>query len=199
MADLLRLSIDVTGAFRAFGRLDRLGPEAVARVRKRAVVTLSRRIAVQGARMLSEEVTLKRSDIRNRIKAVSGELNAGRTQFVDVIGSNVRLNLALYAGKWGGTKTPGATAQVFKDTPRRTYKSAFINRKSGNILERAFKGGGAPAEGKKRYGRLPIRQLRGPSIGSLLISPGIGSRIISEGRRIVVDEVNRLIDVELRK
>ena len=114
---------------------------------------------------------------------------------MSVTGLGQRIALSTFIGtKWAGRKSSGVTAQIFKDQPTRTYVGAFMS--SGRVLVRAFAGGA----GGKRVGRLPLRQLTGPDIGSILIETGnhqIAGPLLGWVQDLMGSEVERLIGVEI--
>lgn len=190
MATEFRLSVDARGIGRLAAATSVLSGAALGRVRKRVIGTLGRRVGTQAAKLIGADLNLKASKIRNRIRTRVAD------PYVEIIASGQGIPLVEFAGRWGGLKTPGATAQVWRNSPRRTYRGTFIAR-SGNILSRAYK----PGSGGERYGRLPVVVRRGPSIGAILIDTGprqVAGPLLAYASDVLEREIDRLISLELR-
>lgn len=183
------LSVDISRIIQESKGFRDLATQMQTRVTARAVSTLRRRIGPEANRELAEDLNLPARQISQRTHVTGGQ------DFVEVTGSGHAIPLSLFSAKWGGRSTPGATAQVFRSGDRRTYVSTFIAK--GVVYTRAKKG-------TKRVGRLPIRQLFGPDIGSILISSHggpsgqIAGRLAAFARDILAAEVERLIAVEVQ-
>lgn len=108
-----------------------------------------------------------------------------------------RIPLIEFNGRWGGRKTLGATAQVFKGQTD-THRGAFIATVQGlrAIRVRSYAGGG------KRVGRGPLRMLYGPSPLYMLRPTDIPDRLTNVARTIsrsVIAELQAFYIAELRR
>lgn len=156
------------------------------RVTQRAVVTLARRIGPEVNRRLAADLNLSTRQISQRVSVTKGP------DYVDITGSGKGIALSQFGAKWGGRKTSGAVVQVWRNSQPYTYVGAFIT--GGRVVSRQRLANG------KRAGRLPLRQLIGPDIGSVLIDTGphqIAGPLLGFARDLLSAEVERLITVEI--
>ncbi len=189
------VTVDVRALRSLRARLDKLSPASMARVQKRAIGTVRRRVGPVAAQLLGEDLNLPKSKIRNRLRVDGGP------DYVAIHGSSVGIPLAEFGATWGGPKSRGVVAKVFRDAAPRTYAGSFIARTSGKkaaVYERAWRGGRRTG---KRYGRLPVQHVRGPNVGSLLIATGphqVAGRLIAFASQVLASELSRLLDIEER-
>jgi hypothetical protein len=184
----MSVRFDISAALRTATRLGATARE-LEQIKQRAVGTLRRRLQVEAGRVLGETLNLKRSEIANRITVTSGSDRGG--DYVQLVASGRRIPLANFGAQWGGRSTPGATAQVFRDQARRTYKSAFIRGDSKQVATRVDGGRG-------KVGRAPLRGLFGPSVADMLLYSGPAAaapQLMKFGREVFATEIERLLDL----
>lgn len=192
MARNVAMTVDFSGLTRAVDRISKLDADALARVEQRTLSTLSRRLPVEAARLASEQIlALPRAKIRSGLSAVQGGPPGARN--VSLIGSRTRIKLKEFGAKYGGRKTPGATATLYRDRGVQLFEGTF-----------AMKGQGAKGGIFQRIpdaSRLPIVERAGPSVYRS-ITEGKHGDIKPDLRDISVEvlrvEVQRLLKVELR-
>ena len=161
-------TFDLRGLVRQAARLGKLTPQVLAQVEQRTMSTLARRLPVEASRLASEQiVNLPRAIVRKGLSArASGP--AGERAVV-LTGSRTRIPLSKFGGRYGGRRTPGATAQPYRDGGRVTYKSSFA------IKGRGIRGGiwtrlpkhapTKPGIDRNRF----IIQRKGPSISRAIL------------------------------
>ena len=192
MARNVAMTVDFSGLTRAVDRLSKLDADALARVEQRTLSTLARRLPVEAARLASEQIlALPRAKIRSGLSAVQGGPSGARN--VSLIGSRTRIKLKDFGAKYGGRKTPGATATLYRDRGVQLFEGTF-----------AMKGQGAKGGIFQRIpdaSRLPIVERAGPSVYRS-ITEGKHGDIKPDLRDMSVEvlrvEVQRLLKVELR-
>lgn len=180
-----RISVDLGNIVKQAEGFNRLASEMQDRVTKRAVSTLARRLGPQTNRLISAELNLSTRQVGQRVTVTNGGT------YVDVTASGKPVPLSAFGAKWGGAKSAGAVAQVFRDSSPRTFVSTFI--RNGAVLVRRF-------VGDKRAGRLPVRPLAGPAIASLLLGRGphqIEQPLDEFAQETLDAEVERLVAVEI--
>jgi hypothetical protein len=185
-------TIDLSALARNGQRLASLAKGARTRVVARSIATLRRRLATETRKFVSEEYGISTRELGQRITTES------TPDSVSVFGTTPRIPLIKFGGKYGGHNTAGATAAIIFGQ-RKTYAGAFLSKAKGNIVSRAIN----KATGK-RYGRLPITVLHGPSPESMVLGGGSvvtsatpATRATALAGEIFAAEVDRLIDVEL--
>lgn len=198
----LMFSLNGRRANNAYG-LEQLVGRYIGRVdvaKKRAAAGLVRRAGPAVSRNIRKEFNVKASQLRGKITAK----DTGDS--LRVYAFNRRIPLMAFSGKWGGRRTPGATASVLRGGGE-VYQSAFIRNVNGlrSIRVRKRKGGG------KRYGRGPLQMLYGPSprdmIGGRRSDPEnrndrgfyptrVREESVAELVQFYVAEIKRLMDVE---
>jgi hypothetical protein len=182
------LQIDIGAALRVARTLD-LVEGGVERVQKRATVTLLRRLQAETARVVPRRFNVAAKLVRPRLT-----VKEERPGVVQLIGSGNPLELHVFGGEYGGRLTPGASAQISAAGERRFRLGSFIrkNDRLKKIMTRAGTAGGG------RVQRLPIKVEYGADVGSMLLSDNVAGELLGFGRRILEDEVARLVAVELR-
>lgn len=185
-------TIDMSALSRNADRLLKLSKTAGARVVTRATATLKRKLATETRRLVSEEYGISTRSLGKRITTDS------TANSVSIYGTTPRIPLVEFGGKFG-RRGPGkyASAEIFRGE-RKTYEDAFIRKSGGNIVARAINKGTG-----KRYGRLPLRVLHGPSPESMVLGGGTpgespATKVAQFAEDVFSQEVDRLVDVELR-
>lgn len=176
--------------------------------RRKAVVSVSRK-----AQPLARKLVLGAFKIRSR--DLTGKVTVYDTgDTLHVNASVKKFPLALFAARWGGHSTAGATAEIRRGDPK-TYAHAFIakGRYLGQTTNLVYARDRTARKVRMAYGshagelRQPIRALRGPSVYDMLTSierdtaAGKGGRgeYTRELRKFYVSELRRLYDVEARR
>jgi hypothetical protein len=180
------VTVDVSGAISRSIALRQLSANIQDKVASRSVVALKRRLGPEVNRQFSEVLNLSKAEVSKRVTVTSGD------GFVDLTVSGKRVPLGKFGAQYGGHKTPGATAQVFKGQQSKVYTSAFMLSRKGAVLARK-------RVGDKRVGRFPVHTLFGPDLGSVLISPdhGMVTNLTDFAFELLSEETARLINVEL--
>lgn len=181
-------TVDVSGAARRSKATKDLAAHIQDRIGKRAIVTLQRRLGPELTRELSSVLNLAKSDISKRTSVTAGD------NYVRVFASGKRIPLSRFGGKWRGRQTPGATAQIWRGGATKTYVGAFALA-AGAIVSRALKGA-------KRVARLPLTNLFGPDVGSVMVSHsahGIKNQLDEFAQATLEAELTRLTAVEMEK
>lgn len=157
------------------------------RVTQRAVVTLARRIGPEVNRRLAADLNLSTRQISQRVSVTKGP------DYVDITGSGTGIPLSQFGAKWAGRKSQGVVVTVWRNAGQYTYVGAF-KLAAGAVVTRQRLANG------KRAGRLPLRQLIGPDIGSVLIDTGnhqIAGPLLGFVRDTLSAEIERLVAVEI--
>lgn len=175
------LSVDLSGLLAIRNDLAQ-APRAATQVMRRARATLVRRLPVAARRDIQTEYALKAA----RVMAGLAVRNDGDA--VVLTGKKRGVGLIEFAGRWGGRKTAGASAQVHVGAGRTMRPGTFIavgKNLNRHIFARAPLGGG-------RAGRLPLMTQYGPSIAQMLRRPGRADRLADFAQSILAAEVDRL-------
>lgn len=192
MARNAAVTVDFSGLTRQVDRLSKLDAEALARVEQRTLSTLSRRLPVEAARLASEQIlALPRAKVRSGLSAIQGGPSGARN--VSLIGSRKRIRLKEFGARYGGRKTEGATATLYRDRGVQLFASTWTMKGSGvkgGIFQRI------PGSS-----RVPIVERAGPSVYRS-ITEGKHGDIKPDLREFSVGvlraEVQRLLLAELR-
>lgn len=192
MARNVAMTVDFSGLTRAVDRLSKLDAAALARVEQRTLSTLSRRLPVEAARLASEQIlALPRAKVRSGLSAKQGGPADARS--VSLLGTRTRTRLKEFGARYGGRKTPGATATIYRDRGVQLFEGSF-----------AIKGQGAKGGIFQRVpdaARLPIVERAGPSVYRA-IADGKHGDIKPDLREMSAEvlrtEAQRLLRVELR-
>ena len=190
MAD--QATVDTSGLTRAADRLSQLDAAALGRFEQRLVGTLSRRLPVDAARLTSAEIlALSRAKIRPAF-GVRTEATADGTA-VSLTATKERIPLRDFGARYGGRKTPGATATTYRDRGIRTFEGTFAIKGrgvSGGIFQRV------PGSA-----HLPIVERAGPSVFRAVADRRHGDildDLSNMAAELLDSEVQRLLRVELR-
>lgn len=133
----------------------------------RAVAGLKRRALPAAKRLVTQNYGIPKSKIKDRVRVRTTPVT------LSVDASQLRFALSEFGGKWGGPKTPGATAAVVRGE-RKTYQHAFIRpgRLRGSEAQLIYTRTGRYATQKHgRYAgkrREVIAVNRGPSTKDML-------------------------------
>lgn len=141
-----------------YGLAERVG-RAVSRfgtAEQKAKAGLRRRMEPAAAREIRKLINVPRRALGNSMRVQERISRNGDA--LSLWASAREIPLIEFSGRWGGRKTPGATAQVFRGQVD-TYNGAFIATIQGRraIRVRTYAGAG------KRVARGPVRMLYGPS------------------------------------
>lgn len=142
---------------------------------QRASVSFFRKVQPIAKRDIRARYGVASRALDGKFRTVEGRSRKGQT-YIGVQASARRISLLQFRGKWRSVnrvgnaqraqRSPGATAEVQLGQAK-TYASAFIATVRGvrAIRVREFTTLGGP----KRYGRAPLRMLRGPSPLEMLL------------------------------
>lgn len=169
--------VDVSAAFtREANRISTIAGGASKAI-ERAAGTLSRRLPVQARRDIQDEYNLVGSRIRDGLSSTRGG------GYVELRASARGIGLINFGGRWGGRKTAGAVAKVFRKEGAYNYGGTFIAKgRSGNqqIFDRTSKK------------RLPLKVLYGPSLAAMLRKEDRRTRLAVYAKSILATEFDRL-------
>lgn len=182
------VTIDTSPLRHHAGRLSRLADTARERVVTRTIGTLRRKVLTEARRAMAQQFGVGVQAIGQRITA---ETDADS---LTVYGTSGRLSLHLFGGRYGGRKTPGATAEI-KRGGRRVYASAFTIDSRGKTIY------GRPLVASGRRAPRQFVRLHGPSVGSMFLgrggAGGTPADAVSEiAQDIFRAEIDRLLTVE---
>lgn len=176
--------------------VDGLSDKAIARADKRAAATVRRRIVPAASRLVREVYNVSLSAIRQGFVVEAGE--ASGEQYVSLRGKTRKVPLVEFGGRWAGRKSSGATAQILRDSGRKTYKHFFIRTIGGErrMLVRQFS-----RDSHLPHGRDPrnkLRRVAGPSPYQMVVGiDGINAKRLAEQmNRLRASEIIRLLKVE---
>lgn len=138
--------------------LDGLSERELDRASRRALVGVRRRFEPAAKRLIRASYNVKARDLGGKFRVRT--YAEADSEYVGLDASTKALPLIEFGARWGGLKTPGATAQVRRGG-RKVYRSAFIATIGGkrHVLARQLMGDGTG----KRYPRNQLRRLTGPS------------------------------------
>lgn len=178
---------------------------------QRAQSSLARKVQPAAKAELRKVYSVKASDLNNRMKLESGTRK--KSDYVSLWASSRKISLIAFGGRWGGTRTAGATAAIMQGQ-RKTYGHAFIAQvgwrgSSGksvkaNTLARGIYVRSNGPNGKP-VGRGPLRRLYGPSVFDMVAtsprggSDSVRNTIIPQLESYYVSELRRQIALELRR
>lgn len=151
----------------------------------RATSTLVRRLPVEARRDIQTEYNLPAGRISQDLSATKDETS------VTLTGKARPIGLEAFSGRWGGPKSAGATAQVFVGEGAHVYAGTFIAvGASGNrqIFSRKIVGG-------RRAGRLPLKNLQGPNVASMLRKGDREERLADFAQTTLSVEIDRLLSL----
>lgn len=152
------------GLARIAAALDGVAPEAIARADAKAVGTVKRRFEPAAKRLIREKYNVRASELASKFTVTERGGDSPGDGIVLHLNASVRkLPLISFGGRWGGRKTPGATASIGKGEGRKVYHSAFVASVKGkqHMLVRQFSRDSNSPSG--RDPRNKLRRLSGPS------------------------------------
>lgn len=119
---------------------------------KRAVATTARRLEPLAKREVTATYNIPATKLQGKFSVTT------TGDSIRLFASERRIPVIQFGGRWGGTSTPGATAQIERGGPQQVFAGAFISTVKGlqSIRERRIRGG-------KRAPRGPLIIIRGPS------------------------------------
>lgn len=180
-------NFDLSGITRSLKRIGKTNAQ-IATLKGRALTDLRRRLKVQAAQIIHEPINRSRAKVSAQVRVSAG------SNYVAVTAGGKRPPLKEFGGRWAGRKSPGATAQIYRDGSRQTFQGAFILGRKGQIVTRVTRGSG-------RVPRGPVRLLTGPSPADVLRFTGTHSayeRLLRIGGQILAAESARLFAVAAR-
>lgn len=164
---------------------------------QKAFVGLQRRAGPAASRAVRQHYNLKASSLSAKFRVETGTKGhytgtRDRDEFLSIWASTREISLIEFGGRWTGRRSAGATAGIERAGGAKVYGSAFIATIQGRraIRVRRFNAGSG-----KRYGRGPVRILRGPSPFEMLagVSQGASRKV----RDQVLDELHTFYTSEL--
>jgi hypothetical protein len=160
----------------------------------RAVVGLKRRAQPAVSRAIRAHYNIRPGKLSGkfRVEETSKGRGADRDDAIAIWASTRKFPLIDFAGRWGGRKTPGATATINHDA--KVYDGAFIATVKGlkAIRVRRF-----DASTGRRAGRGPLVMLRGPSPFEMV--SGLDYEPARAVNKAVLDELRQFYTAELRR
>lgn len=176
-------NIDARGNGAALSRLaarvNGLSATAIAKADGKSIASVRRRFEPAAKRSIREVYNVRASDLSGRFTVLSGADSSG--EYLTLNASTKPLPLIGFGGRWGGRKTPGATAGIQKGQ-RKVYASAFIAKVGGRLrlIARQFSRDATAPSG--RDGRNKLRTLTGPSAYQMVMGEGdaIAARLARE-------------------
>lgn len=144
---------DAYGLSRYVGQLVKRTDDAT----KRSVATTARRLEPLAKREVTAIYNVQQNKLAGKFSVVT------TPDTIRLFASDRRLPAIDFGGRWGGVRTPGATAEIVRGQ-RQLFAGAFINTVQGrtSIRERKVRGG-------KRVPRGPLIIIRGPSPRDMVI------------------------------
>jgi len=189
---------DVYGLFDHVGRVVRRTEEAA----KKARVSTSRRAESFAKEEIQKDFNIRSGLLSGKFRVVdSGDA-------IRLFASQRRVPLLEFGGRWGGRKTPGATAEIERGN-RETFASSFIATVKGKRAVRVRK-----KVGDKRVRRGPLKMLYGPSPKDMVTGQrsdpetrnpegryprDLRKRLIARLAAFHIAELRRLYEVESRR
>lgn len=168
------IKTDVTAAIDQAARLRQFAGD-FAKLKKRVVGTLARRIPVLTRRDIQDEYNLPAARINE------GLVTRQTADAIEITGKKRGIGLVSYGAR--DTRRTGVTVTVSKEKGRQQFSDAFIA--SG-------RGGGRQVFIRETTKRLPIKVLYGTSIASALRKPERQQRIADAAQEVLRAEVDRL-------
>ncbi len=178
----MAVTVDLSALARAAAGLRQTAAQA-RQTTQRVQGTLARRLPVEARRDMQREYALPAR------RLTEGLRTRREAEAVVLVGSKRGIGLIEFGGRWGGAKTPGASARVFASEAAHNYGGTFIARLRGGgrqIVSRAIVNG-------KRAGRLPIGTLYGPSVAQMLRKSGRAERLADFAQATLAAEIARLL------
>ncbi|MGH8039178.1 MAG: hypothetical protein ACREPD_15670 [Stenotrophomonas sp.] len=154
---------------RLAAQVDGLSKTSIAKADSRSIASVRRRFEPAAMKAVREVYTVRAGYLKGRFTVRSGQDDGG--EYLSLNASTGKLALIGFGGRWGGRKTPGATAgiQVGK---RKVYASAFIAKIGGQrrMVVRQFSRDATAPSG--RDGRRKLRTLTGASAFQMVMGQG---------------------------
>lgn len=177
------IEIAVGNLARTRALLNNLSSAQVSRATQRAIATLKRRMVPEASRLISEKV------LNLRPRQISQYMTAQVTADGMILrGSNKRLPLSMFDARWGGRKTAGAEATLWRGAGSRTFAHTFKIRGKKQVYQRK--------PGAKRF---PIVVSKGPRFSSAVILRKHGDiypELLAFSRDTLAAEIQRLLTIE---
>lgn len=200
-----------------YGLAKRLGHavKRADRAKLRAVAGLKRKVPVMAKRAVVDEYNIPKSKLAKSFRVHTTPVT------LNLLASGLKFGLEEFGGKWGGRRTPGATAEIIRGK-RTSYRHAFMarGRRRGRETEliylrrSAYLGGsyavdvtGHQRSKQAKVRRDPILALGGPSAYMMvsgrdssgkIVYPRIYATLEEEMITWYVRELRRLYAVEAR-
>jgi len=168
---------------------------------KRAVATTARRLEPLAKREVTAAFNLPATKLAGKFQVVT------TSDSIRLFASDRRFPAIEFGGRWGGIRTPGATAQIERGGGQQLFAGAFISNVNGllSIRERQIRGG-------KRSPRGPLIIIRGPSPRQMVLGRRTDQRrnplsdygtvpaesILRQLREIYITELQRQIALGVR-
>lgn len=168
---------------------------------KRAVATTARKLEPLAKREVTASFNVPVSKLQGKFRVVT------TPDSIRLFASDRRLPAIDFGGRWGGIKTPGASAQIERSGGAQVFAGAFINTVRGlqSIRERKIRQG-------KRAARGPLIIIRGPSPRMMVLGQRADQRrnplsgydsvpaeaILAELRTFYITELQRQIALGVR-
>lgn len=196
-------SIDFAAPLRRMA--DRLSEKQkrIAEIEKRASIAILRRLPTEAAREISRSIlNVGPTKVRPALSAELTKVDGGQT--VIVRASKTRLPLSDFQPRFSAA---GATAVTWRDQGAQVYPHGFKRKDKRGVWQRipgsgAGKVGTPTRSGSGLVQRLPIVQLKGPSIHRIFNTQGryaghgdIVPHLTQFSQRILVEEIARLLRV----
>jgi hypothetical protein len=159
---------------------------------QRATVGVKRRAGPAASRELRAGYNIRAGALRGKIEARESRSRFGDT--IELWATARRTSLIEFGGKWRGPNSPGATAAIARGSSQ-TYKGAFIATIQGRRAVRVRSFNSATG---RRFGRGPVRILRGPSVFEMLSGIDGNGPSIKVGRNVLA-ELTEFYVAELRR
>lgn len=178
---------------------------------QRAQASLARKVQPTAKAELRRVYSVKAGDLNKRMRLESG--NRKNSDYIALWASTRKISLIAFAGRWGGTRTVGATAAILQGQ-RKTYDHAFIAEvgwrgTSGKAIKADTLARGiyvrSTGPNGRRVGRGPLRRLYGPSVFDMVAttprggSDSVRNAIVPQLESFYVSELSRQIALELRR
>ncbi len=154
---------------RLAAQIDGLSKTALAKADARSNVSVRRRFEPAAKKAIRAVYNVRARDLTGRFTVNSGRDQNG--EYLTLNASVKKLPLIGFGGRWGGRKTPGATADI-QTGKRKVYASAFIARIGGQrrMVVRQFSRDATAPSG--RDGRRKLRTLTGASAFQMVMGEG---------------------------
>lgn len=169
-------------------RLDGVSEANINKAANRASVSAKRKFEPAAKRVIRSIYNVKLRDLGGKFQVRTGSDDEG--EFIALSASTRGIPLINFGGRWGGRKTPGATASIQKGQSK-VYQSAFIATIRGErklVARQLLRGGGG-----RRHPREKLRTLLGPSPFQMLEGPNEANALA------VADEVRDFFASEIER